>query len=461
MHGRGKRVLLVNLPFEKIYQRTKLAKMTHSIPPLSLAALGSSLLEDGHEVKVFDFNLPENNLGDFESLVKDFEPGFVGISFVTPLFGEMKKVAKLIKNINSQIIVVGGGPHCSSYPERTLEESDIDVVVVGEGDFIIKDIVNGKSFEKGKLYVKPKSIENLDELPFPAYHLYDLNKYKVSKSIARKMPAAWMETSRGCVYNCIYCNKNIFGRCFRTKSAERVVGEMIRLKEMGVKEVHFTDDAFTTDIGRAKAICDLLIKRKVNLDFALINGIRVNQVDYEVLEKMRNAGCYKVFFGIESGNQQILNNIRKGITLKQVVQAVHWAKEAGIEVWGSFMIGLPGETKETMRDTIEFAKKLPLDLAKMSILIPLPATPIFEEWDKKGYIKTKDWEKFSFHSAPVEIYDHPNLPWDTIIEYYNKFYHEFYFRPGFILKRIGNSLKNGMILNDIKIFLGTKWFRSK
>lgn len=453
-----KKVLLVNLPFEKIYEKTKLAKMIHSIPPLSLSVLGSSLLEDGHTVKIFDFNLPENNFDNFEFSVKDFKPDFVGITFVTPLFREMTKITSIIKSIDSKTVIIGGGPHCSSYPELTLEESDLDIIVVGEGDFAIRDIVNGKFDGKTKIVIKEKPVENLDVLPFPAYHLYDYRRYSVPKSIARKLPAAWMESSRGCIYGCVYCNKNIFGKRFRTKSPERVVEEMMKLKKMGFKEVHFTDDAFTTDIKRAKKICDLLIEKNVNLDFALINGIRVNQIDLELLMKLKKAGCYKIFFGIESGNQQILNNIRKGVRLQQIVQAVNWAKEAGLEILGSFMIGLPGETEETMRDTIEFAKRLPLDLAKMSILIPLPATPIFEEWDKKGIIKTKDWDKFNFHTAPVEIYDHPNLSWEKITEYYDKFYREFYFRPNFIVKRIKNSFKNGMILDDIKVFLGTKWF---
>ena len=121
------------------------------------------------------------------------------------------------------------------------------------------------------------------------------------------------------------------------------------------------------------------------------------------------------------------------------------------------MIGLPGETEETMQDTINFAKSLNLDLAKISILIPLPATPIFEEWKKKGYIKTENWDKFSFYTAPIEIYDHPNLSWSKIIKYYNKFYKKFYFRPGFMIKRIISSIRKGVIIDDIKIFLGTRW----
>lgn len=462
------RVLLINLPFEKIYEKTKLSGMTHYTPPLSLVVIGASLLEDKHDVKIFDINLPENNIENLKSVIKKFKPELIGITIVTSLFSEACKVTRLIKEIDKNIIVVGGGAHCSSYPEKALEESEIDIVVIGEGDFTIKKIagrkplrgIRGIAYRKNdKIVVNERAepIKNLDSLPYPAYQLYNYKRYRVSKTIARKSPIAWMESSRGCIYGCVYCNKNIFGTKFRTKSVERVVNEMIRLKKMGFKEVHFTDDAFTTDMKRAKKICDALIEKKVNLDWALITGIRVNQVDYELLYKMRKAGCYKVFFGIESGNQKVLDTIRKGITLEQIRQAVYWAKKAGIEVWGAFMIGLPGETKESMQDTINLAKELPLDLAKMSILIPLPATPIFEEWDKKGYIKTKQWDKFSFYIAPTEIYNHPVLSWEEILKYYNKFYHQFYFRPSFVWRRLRNSIKNGMLKEDIKTFLGTRW----
>jgi anaerobic magnesium-protoporphyrin IX monomethyl ester cyclase len=464
-----KKILLVNLPFERLYNKTKLAKMSHPVPPLSLAAIGGSLLGDSHKVKIFDFNLEENTLDKFKKTLLEFSPDFVGISFVTALFSEMKKITRVVKETNKKIIVVGGGAHCSSYPQKTMEESELDIIVFGEGDFAIKDIVAGKplneiksiGFRKGRSIVineQAEPIQNLDKLPYPAYELYDFKKYKISKTIARNFPVAWIETSRGCIYHCVYCNKNIFGTVFRTKSAERVVKEMIRLKKLGFKEVHFTDDAFTTDMKRASRICDLLIKNKVNLKWALVTGVRVNQVDYPLLVKMKKAGCYKLFFGIESGNQKVLNEIRKGITLVQVVNAVNWAKKAGLEVWGAFMIGLPGETEKSMQDTIDFAKKLPLDLAKLSILIPLPATPIFEEWSRKGYIKTTDWDKFSFYIAPTKIYDHPQLSWKKIMKYYNKFYREFYFRPTFILKRIIFSIRNGTLLDDIKVFLGTKWF---
>ena len=297
----------------------------------------------------------------------------------------------------------------------------------------------------------------MNSLSFPAYSLYEKEKYKVPPAIARKNPVAWVETSRGCVFECTYCNKSCFGKTFRVKSPERVVEEFIKIKKLGFKGIHLTDDGFTTNIKRAKKICDLLIESKVNIGWSTITGIRVDRVDFELLDKMRQAGCCRVYFGIESGNQEILNNIKKGITLEQVRKAVEFAKKAKLEIAGYFMVGLPGDTEETMQDTINFAKSLDLNLAKASITIPLPATEIFNDLDKKGLIKTHDWEKFKFYSAPSTIYDHQNLSWPTIEKYYLKFYREIYLNPKFIFKRLKNSVINKTIIDDFKMFIQMKW----
>lgn len=466
------KVLLINLPFERMYEGTKLSATLHYSPPLSLAAVGASLLQDKNDVRVFDMNHAKNSFGKLAQVVRSMQPDFVGITFVTALFKEMLEVVRLIKGINKDIIVIGGGPHVSSFPGATLDESEIDVGIIGEGDFNIKEVVNRMPYQsiKGIVYrqnglaiinSRQGFIEDLNSLPLPAYQLFDIAEYKISKTLAKFSPVAWLESSRGCLYNCIYCNKTVHGNHFRTKSPERVIEEMFWVKNLGFKEVHFTDDAFTTDINRSKRICDLILSNKVNLPWALITGIRANQVDLELFIKLKKAGCYRVFLGVESGNEQILRNIRKGINLDQVEKAVYWAKKAGVEIWGAFMIGLPGETEKSMQDTIDFAKKLPLDLVKMSILIPLPATPIFNDWDAKKIIKTKDWSKFSFYSTPTAIYDHPDLSWDIIMKYYDKFYKEFYFNPSFMWRRFKTSIKSGALLDDIVVALHTKWFRRK
>jgi len=468
MEKNKKRILLVNLPFEKIYEKTNLKGVAPSTPPLGLACLAGSLLKKGHIVEIFDFNLYEKGYQIYADKIKKFLPDFVGITFVTPLIREADKVVKITKKIDSKIIVIGGGPHMSSFPELTLKETYFDIGVYGEGDFTIVDIVEQEDLSKikGIVYRKNKKIilnkskefiKNLDELPFPAYTLYEIRKYKIPSAIARKNPVAWMETSRGCIFGCIYCNKSCFGKTFRIKSPERVVEEFKRIKELGFKEIHLTDDGFTTDIERAKKICKLLIENKINIGWSTITGIRVDRVDLELLKLMKSAGCYRIYYGIESGSQKILNRIKKGIRIEQVIKAVKWAKVAGLEVAGYFMIGLPGETKETMQETINFAKYLKLDLAKISITIPLPATEMFNELNKAGLIKTKDWEKFKFYSTPSTIYTHQNLNWGTIERYYSKFYREIYLNPGFIIKRLKNSIKNKTFLDDLKMAIKMEW----
>ncbi|MEA3329255.1 MAG: radical SAM protein [Nanoarchaeota archaeon] len=463
-----KRVLLVNLSFEKVYAKTAIKGVAPSTPPLGLACIAGSLIEEGCELEIFDFNLYLNGEVNYVQKVKEFMPDLVGISFVTPLIKDAEKVVKLTKKINKKIIVVGGGPHISSFPESALKETSFDIGVVGEGDFVIKDIVQNKKLssikgivyrQKEKILLNPRRdfIQNLDDLAFPAYHLYSKEKYKVPSAIARKNPVAWVETSRGCIYGCTYCNKSCFGRTFRVKSPERVVEEFIKIKKMGFKEIHLTDDGFTANLKRAKDICDQIIEKKVYIPWSTITGIRVDCVDLELLKKMKQAGCYRVYFGIESGAQKIINNIKKGITLDQVKRAVFWAKKAKLEVAGYFMIGLPGETKRTMQRTIDFAKELDLDLAKISITIPLPATEMFDKLNQEGLIKTKDWEKFKFYSTPSAIYDHKQLSWKEIEKYYSKFYRVVYLNPRFLFKRFKSSIKNKTIFDDIKMALSMTW----
>jgi radical SAM superfamily enzyme YgiQ (UPF0313 family) len=460
-----KKVLLVNLPFEKIYEATTMKGVAPATPPLGLACIAGSLERDGHVAKIFDFNI--SNEEEFKKVLEEENPDCVGISFVTPLIKEADKVARIVKDFDDRIVVIGGGPHCSSFPESVLQETCIDIVVIGEGDFTILDIVNEKDLEdiKGVGYlfggtpvINPRReyIKDLDELAFPAWHLYDIAKYKTPSAIAKKNPVCWIESSRGCIYGCVFCNKHCFGRTFRVKSPQRVVEEFIKVRDLGFKEIHLTDDGFTTDMERAERICDLLIEKKVNIGWSTITGIRVDRVNPILLKKMRQAGCYRVYYGIESGNQQILDNIHKGITLEQVRQAVKWAKEAKLSVAGYFMLGLPGETEATMQDTINFAKELNLDLAKVSITIPLPATELFNELDKAGKIKTKDWEMFKFYSVPSTIYDHQNLSWETINKYYNMFYSKVYFNPRFILKRFRVSIRDRTLLADAKMALSLK-----
>lgn len=455
-----KRVLLMNMPSSiELYKKSKLKAAIAPRPFLSLAMLAANVLETGNDAKILDLQLSTQPIKDTVNMINNYNPDFVGLTFTTPLYSEAKRLSNFIRKNFPKIKIISGGVHTSIVPEQVLKETDIDIAAYGEGDITIREIVTGKPLkiirgifykdEKGKIHKNlPRPlVENLDSLPFPAWHLFPVDKYKNPKMMARKNPVGTIETSRGCLFSCTYCNKKIFGRCFRKKSVKRVADEFEHLKKSGFNEVHVWDDMFSTDLQRGKDICDEMIRRKINIPWQLDCGVRVNSVDQEFFHKLKKAGCYKVAFGFESGNQKILNRIKKGILLQQSMNAIRMAKEAGLETIGFFMLGLPDETLETMNDTIDFAIKLDPDYAKTTLLVPFPGTEIYNEWKEKGVIKSEDWSKYNDHS-PSKVYNHPNLDWKTLERYYNLFYKKFYIRPKYIAKRFLRSLVKGELLYD-------------
>ena len=457
----------MNMPSTiRVYGESALKGIIAPRPLVSLAELAGAVLDSGADCKILDLQVSNKPFRDIENMLQEYKPDFVGLTFTTLLFQEAKKVAKFIKEKLPETCVITGGVHSTIYPEEVIQEEAIDIVVRNEGDITLQEIVKGNPLKNIKgIYYKTKKgeikknsprelIQDLDELPMPAWHLLKPQIYMNPKAIARESPVGTIGTSRGCVYGCTYCNKAVFGRKFRAKSAKRVVDEFEELLRCGFKEIHVWDDMFATDLDRAKAVCDEIIKRKLKFSWQLECGVRVNCVDPEFFRKCVKAGCYKVAFGFESGNDYILKSIDKGTTTQQAINAVKWAKEAGMETSGFFMMGLPEDTVKTMNQTIDFACKLGLDYAKATILLPLPSTPLFEDFEKRGIIKTKDWSRYNFHTAS-KVYDHPNLSWKTLEKYYDKFHKRFYFRPSYIANRLFRSIKKGEIFDDIKMAITT------
>jgi anaerobic magnesium-protoporphyrin IX monomethyl ester cyclase len=401
--------------------------------------------------------------------VQEFKPDFVGITATTPLIFKAYKIASTVKTLNSKIMVVVGGPHASALPEAVLRESQIDCVVKGEGDYTFNTIVeNGLSASIPNIYYKDNGeiiqadiqnafIHDLDSLPFPAYELFDIQSYRQPKISSRREPLGYLETSRGCYGRCIYCNKNIHGTKVRMKSPKRVVDEIERMLRLGFREINIIDDIFTANMKRAYQICEEILMRGLKFPWYPRGGIRVDRVNLELLQIMKRAGCYRIPFGIESGSQRILDLTKKKITLEQAEEAVNLAKKAGLETECYFMLGLPTETEEDIKKSIEFAIKLDPDYAKFAITIPLPGTPMFESMSAKGQIKTNDWEKFNFSLPAHGLYEHDVLSWDTIEFYYHSSHRKFYLRPGYILKMVYKTIQNGTFWEHFKAFVKTRW----
>lgn len=454
------KVLLTNMPSAiSVYGKSKIKAAVAPRPFLSMAELGAAILEAKADCDIVDLQLSTEPINDLINKINNYKPDIIGMTFTTPLVKEAINLSKLLREKFPKLKQIAGGVHPTIMPKDVLENSEIDIVVIGEGDRIIQDIVKKKKLSsiKGIAYknknkvkfTKPRPlIENLDSLPLPAWHLFDVEKYKNPRMMARKNPVGTIGTSRGCVFGCTYCNKSVFGRKFRAKSIKRVVQEFEHLKKAGFNEIHVWDDMFSTDLKRAKAVCKELIKRNLNITWQLECGVRVNCVDLEFFQLARKAGCYKVAYGYESGNQQILDNMNKAIKLEDSINATKLAKKAGLEISGFFMFGLPGETIETMEDTINFACQLNPDMAKVTILVPFPSTPVFDDFKKQGLILSEDWTKYNFHTAS-RVYNHPNLNWDTLEKYYDLFYKRFYFRPQYLMKRFIRSFARGELLYDI------------
>ena len=414
-------------------------------PPLGLCYLASVLEQNKVPVKIIEANALNLSVEDVVAEAKKYD--VVGISFMTPAHNFAVQVAK---SLDKSVLKIAGGPHATGFPDELLKQG-FDIVVRGEGEKTMLEIAQGNPHENilgisykndGQIiHNKPRPLMSNDEinqLPIPARHLLPSNGVNIPyKSAATKwFPWSPMFASRGCPYNCYFCHK-IFGYNIRFRDPENVVNEMTFLKEkFGVKEIDFYDDCFNADLNFAHKVMDLIIEKNLKLHFRFSNGVRINNIDPDILRKFKQAGVDWVSFGIESGNQEVLNKIPKAITLEQIRQAVKWTKEAGITVCGFMMLGLLGDTKETMQQTIDFAKELDLDLAVFSMMTPYPGSRLWEEIKKNGELLIKNWDDFH-HTTSKMTFKHPDVAPPEVVEYmYKKAHREFYMRPKYILKRI-------------------------
>ncbi|OGN99213.1 MAG: hypothetical protein A2Y89_05775 [Chloroflexi bacterium RBG_13_51_18] len=420
-------------------------------PPIGLALIAAILEKEGYTVSLLDANalgiMPE----DVGKAVPDAD--IVGITAMTPTIGTALSIARYLKRDRPAIKIIIGGSHVTLLPEETLaSSSDVDVVVRGEGDETVIDLLraieNGLPMDgvagisytvEGKIVHTADRRKNadMDSLPYPAYHLLPWKKYRPHPPHGRSMPFGAIVTSRGCPYRCAYCSKPVFGSRFRAQSPGRVVEEMRYLQQkFGIKEIAFYDDSFTLDKKRVHAIADKIIEQKLKIAWTC--ETRVNLVDKELLEHMKQAGCYSVAYGIESASPDILKILQKDITLEQVETAVSDSRKVGLQVVGYFMLGSPGETPGTIRQTIEYAKRLKVDFAQFSVTTPFPGTELYDIYmlDKKENIA---WEKFVYagtDNPATPVFESDTVKREDLQIWTRRAYREFYLRPGYIWQRL-------------------------
>jgi len=367
--------------------------------PLGLAYIAGLLEHNGHEVQVLDLLVSRYSKEKIARTIKEYQPDIVGITSVTLNYPVASEILKYCKSISQETTTVIGGPHVTFSAVETLTEAPwIDIVVRGEGERTMLDIVEGKrpddiqgiGFRTNgaiRLTDERPLIENLDELPPPARHLFPLSRYHALNSHYS------LVTGRGCPFSCIFCvGSKMGGRRVRYRDPKLVVDEIEGGLSRGFTNVNIENDHFTLNHAHLYAVCDEIMRRGLKFDWHAFS--RVDSVNPEMMRKMKETGCSHLLYGVESGNQHILDRIKKKITLQKVGEAVAMARDAGISVQASFILGLPGETRETMMRTLEFAQQLDTFYG-LHVLAPFPGTEIRENAEEYGIeILTHDWAKY-------------------------------------------------------------------
>jgi radical SAM superfamily enzyme YgiQ (UPF0313 family) len=448
------KIILVNPP---VAEWGRISRNWHSraelniVPPLGIAYIAAMLEQEGLPVKLFDCTVDISHTRLIE-LIREETPDILGITSTTPTFLTAKEIAKAVHQISAKSIIVIGGPHVTALPEEVGLCDCFDIGIVGEGEITFLELVrhisesglrhledvDGIAYRNGGRLILNKArspIKNLDDLPFPARHLLpSLSRYLPTPVSYRRLPVATVITSRGCPMNCIFCDKGVFGSSFRARDPDNIIDEMEEaIKRFGAREICFYDDIFTLYKDRIFKFCRRLKERHLKILWTCLSS--ANCVSRELLIEMRKSGCWQIWFGLESGNERVLRGLKKGISVAENIQAVKWAKEAGLNVRATFAIGSPWETKESLKETLNFAKRLKLDYAHFIKYTPYPGSELYDMLTRKGYHFdfTKGYDVLNSEDI---LYVPNSLNRDELAGFLRRAKREFYLRLPYIFRRL-------------------------
>jgi radical SAM superfamily enzyme YgiQ (UPF0313 family) len=455
------RVLFINPSIAQAEVYAKYSAGAPVLPPLGLCYLAAASLKAGHDVKIMDCVAEKISLPDLQQKIKNHPPDVTGVTATTVSFEAAKRVIKAVKDTDSAITTILGGAHISALPRATMAEcGEIDIGVFGEGEETIRDVLERLSRHQSLLGVRGtvirqngqivendrrEPIKDMDDIPLPARHLLkDLRLYSHTPFRGAKFMTT-MITSRGCVFNCGFCDQSVFGRAWRHHSPEYVVAEIAHLKEKyGVDFISFEDDNFMISTKRTAEICRRMIDSDFQISWSCLG--HVTELDEHVLPLMKKAGCRTIYLGIESGSARILELVNKKIGLEDIRRGVKLIKKHRIHVTGSFILGLPTETRAEIEQTVRFALSLPLDGVSFFTFTPYPNTRLRDLAAKNGRV-SEHWADYS---------GHPNcLPFipdgygdQELLEIQRHAYQRFLLRPGYLVKHLNTlasskALKNG------------------
>ena len=408
---------------------------------LGLGYLGAVLEKNQYEVDVVDCQVLKLSFDEFRSELGKRQPDLVGITSTTLTYKSGLKIAKIAKEVYPNCLTVMGGPHVTFWDDKALQECpELDVVLRREGENTLLELVQkveaDKSFhdvlgityrKKGKTVRNPDRpyIENLDELPFPARHLWPMERLREYEDIL------YLATSRGCVYWCEFCSTvRMHGRKYRMRSPKNVADELEFLhKTYGVNKFTFCDDAFTVDQARTEELCREITSRKLQIQWNC--GTRVDMLTKELLLKMKEAGCISIWFGVESSSQQVLDAMKKGISPELTMRVLGWVREVGLKPVPNVILGFPGETKKSAWETIKFVEKIsPDDVGFYNVATPFPGTPMYDSVKENGWLRVTDFDKYD---TTTPIFETPWLSMKELGKLREAAFHHFYLRPGYFL----------------------------
>lgn len=418
-------------------------------PPLGLLYVAAYLERfTKHTVSVIDSQVERLDYHLLASRINSVKPAVIGLTAMTFTLIDVIKTVDLIKRIDKSIKIVLGGPHIHLFPGETINLTNVDYLVLGEGEETFKELLErlGSDAELKKvpgLVFKDRGaiihtgnralIKNLNDIPFPARHLVPYKKY--NSLLTKGNTVTTVFTSRGCPFQCSFCDRPHLGKIFRARSANNVVDELQECVKMGISEFLIYDDTFTVNKQRVLDICNEITKRKLDIAFDI--RTRIDTVDKEILGSLKKAGCQGIHYGVESGTEKVLRLLNKCITLNQVKEVFTLTKQYSIPILAYFMIGNPGETIEDIWATFALMKALDPDYAHITIFTPFPGTKIYIDGLRSGIIKHDYWREFA--SNPTDAFAPPQwgerFSREELNDLLIKGYKSFYLRPSYMLKR--------------------------
>lgn len=445
-------ILLINPPWvskdENIWNGIKAA-----MPPLSLLSIAAFLEQEGLSVQILDVHIEKLSAAQVTERIRAANPKWVGMTVMTATSIPAHKIARLAKEACPSAQVVFGGVHAEALPVEALSNSAVDYVVRGDGENTFLKMVtgedprrlNGVSWRDGDAVVNNPPVEvqmDLDRYPMPAYHLVPMQMYYPTIGAYERLPAINMLMTRGCPGKCTFCNSA--NTTLRSRSADCVVKEIEHLRDTyGIREIQFYDDTFTVNRKNVLRFCELMIERKVGVSWVAF--IRADCFNEELGAAMGKAGCHQVLIGIESGDDEILRNIRKPIHRERIAQSIQIARKNGIESRCAFIFGNMGDTLETMERTLRYSIQLNPDLALYNISTPYPGTQLFQWAKEHGYLVTEEWSEYELSTFLLRL---PTVSEEEVFRFYAYAHKEFYMRPSAIWRRL-RKLRRWQHIRDI------------